>query len=477
MPTLSNHPTLRAIPFAGNAGASYINTIPNASQIGTTDGAASYNDGFPPLTMIQKAAGGVPPDGKDFNGIFLDLSKGVRWHMLGGGYQYDSTFATGSSGYPLGARILNAAGDGYWLNTVDGNTADPTVSGSGWVPDSQYGFTAVTMTSSNVTLTQTQAAKDIIILSGVLTANLNLVFPTWTKRWTVINNCTGAFTVTCKTASGTGVATLSQGYQTAYSIYGDGTNIVQAKAVATTGITGAVRNLKCSVTTASASATFTADEVIVSTALGGINYQLSSLSQTINLATTGAGGMDTGTAPASGFVAIYAIYNPTTGATALLASNATSSAAPEVYSNANMPSGYTASALVSVWPTNASSQFAVAYQIDRDITIINTSALSTTSASTSLASLSIASCVPLNAKKVKLSMTVQQNTSGSGVGLNVGAGTTSVGLFGLSAASTSGTSSQSSFYKLSLVTPQVIYWQSQNTNSGVYSISVIGYSF
>jgi len=223
MPTLSNHPTLRAIPFAGNAGASYINTIPDASQIGTTDGAASYNDGFPPLTMIQKAAGGVPPDGKDFNGIFLDLSKGVRWHMLGGGYQYDSTFATGSSGYPLGARILNAAGDGYWLNTVDGNTADPTVSGSGWVPDSQYGFTAVTMTSSNVTLTQTQSAKDIIILSGVLTANLNLIFPTWTKHWLVVNNCTGSFTVTCKTSAGTGISIYSGGQSSI--VYGDGTNI------------------------------------------------------------------------------------------------------------------------------------------------------------------------------------------------------------------------------------------------------------
>jgi len=222
MPTLSNHPTLRAIPFAGNAGASYINTIPDASQIGTTDGAASYNDGFPPLTMIQKAAGGVPPDGKDFNGIFLDLSKGVRWHMLGGAYQYDSTFATDSSGYPLGARVLNAAGDGYWLNQVDGNTADPST-GSGWVPDSQYGYTAVTMTSSNVTLTQTQAAKEIIILSGVLTANLNLIFPTWTKRWLVINNCTGAFTVTCKTSTGTGVSIYS-GSQSAI-IYGDGTNI------------------------------------------------------------------------------------------------------------------------------------------------------------------------------------------------------------------------------------------------------------
>jgi hypothetical protein len=79
--------------------------------------------------------------------------------------------------------------------------------------------------------------------------------------------------------------------------------------------------------------------------------------KTVNLATTGAGGMDSGAAPNNGFVAIYAIYNPTTGASALLARNATAAAQPTVYGGANMPAGYTASALISVWPTNASGQF------------------------------------------------------------------------------------------------------------------------
>ena len=64
--------------------------------------------------------------------------------------------------------------------------------------------------------------------------------------------------------------------------------------------------------------------------------------------------MDTGAVPASRFFGLYAIYNPVTGASALLAVNATSVLLPNVYGGASMPAGYTASALVSVWPTTAS---------------------------------------------------------------------------------------------------------------------------
>ncbi|WP_252383636.1 phage tail protein, partial [Escherichia coli] len=71
-----------------------------------------------------------------------------------------------------------------------------------------------------------------------------------------------------------------------------------------TGVVGQAVNQKMSVAIASASATFTADQVIVGESLSGKQYRVSSVSETINLTTTGAGGMDTGAAPASGWVAI-----------------------------------------------------------------------------------------------------------------------------------------------------------------------------
>ncbi|NKD23363.1 hypothetical protein HEQ76_24820, partial [Enterobacter asburiae] len=131
----------------------------------------------------------------------------------------------------------------------------------------------------------------------------------------------------------------------------------------------------------------------------------------INLGTVGAGGMDTGTAPASGYLAIYALFNPTTGARCLIGVNATAAKVPEIYGGAYMPAGYTASALISVVATNASSLILPFSQIARTITIGSLSVFNTTTASASLVTVNIASAVPKNAKSVKL--TGNTSTSGS----------------------------------------------------------------
>lgn len=165
-----------------------------------------------------------------------------------------------------------------------------------------------------------------------------------------------------------------------------------------TGVIGTSRNAKMSVTAASATATFTADELIVQTALGGRQYKLSNFSKTINIATTGAGGMDAGSAPASGFLALYAIYNPATQASALLAVNATSSIAPEVYGGGNMPSGYTASALVSIWKTSAASLLDIGLQRDRHVDFLRQNGLTTSTQQSSYTAAAFASLIPRNAK-------------------------------------------------------------------------------
>lgn len=181
-------------------------------------------------------------------------------------------------------------------------------------------------------------------------------------------------------------------------------------------VVGNMRNGRMLVTAAGVSGTFTADELIVETALGGITYKLSSYSQAINLSTTGAGGMDTGSAPISGFVALYAIFNPTTGAASILATNA-ATLQGNVYGGANMPSGYTASALVAVWPTNASRQFIAGFQNDRKFSMALVTVLTTTATTTGLP-LSISSAVPQNAKTVSVGVNI---SASGGTSVSVGA--------------------------------------------------------
>ena len=226
-------PTLVPLAFAANGTK---NTIPEASQIGITNGAASLNDGFPPLTMTPIAAGGTPPSGADMNGILNLLSQSIRWQHAGGHYAWNSAFAadTNVGGYPAGAMLLRADLTGFWLNASDNNATNPDAtdgSAANWVPGYNYGVTAIAgLTNANVTLTPAQAAKNKITLAGTLTSNIQIIFPAWTKEWTVVNNTTGNFAVTAKTAAGTGV-TLSSGQS---KITGDGTNITQpAESVAT----------------------------------------------------------------------------------------------------------------------------------------------------------------------------------------------------------------------------------------------------
>lgn len=204
------------------------NTIPVASQIGITNGAASFTDGFPPLTFTPIAAGGVPPSGADMNGILNIVSAHIMALNAGDLYYYDSTLATAIGGYDKGALLLRSDNTGYWFNTVAANSTNPDTGGAGWVPAYNYGLAAITgLTNANVTLTQDQYSKSVVTLAGTLTGNVNIIFPAFVQNWTVANNTTGAFTVTAKTASGTGVA-LVQGANT--GIWGDGTNIYSINA-------------------------------------------------------------------------------------------------------------------------------------------------------------------------------------------------------------------------------------------------------
>jgi hypothetical protein len=158
---------------------------------------------------------------------------------------------------------------------------------------------------------------------------------------------------------------------------------------------GPTLRLNASLTSAGTSVAFTADEIGVANGLGASGTTLASYSQTLNVSTTGAGGMDIGSAPASGFVSIYAIYNPTTQTQSILGTTASSGT---VYNGAHMPAGYTMSSLISVWKTNGSSQLVAAYQIDRQYFYAVNVQVLTTSSATTPTSISMTAAIPLAAR-------------------------------------------------------------------------------
>lgn len=106
------------------------NTIPQAAN--NVTGNAGYDQGFPAINMTAKEAGGIPPFGQDFNGIFNDLTKAIQFIQAGGIPTYNSAFATAVGGYAKGAVIIGADGETLYQNLTAGNTTNPNTGGANW---------------------------------------------------------------------------------------------------------------------------------------------------------------------------------------------------------------------------------------------------------------------------------------------------------------------------------------------------------
>lgn len=143
-----------AVPFAVSAGTDYIRTVPVPSQIGIDDGAASFTDGFPPLTFIPEAGGGFPPDGRDFNGLLSLFSNWLRWYNAGGPIGFDSAFRTAVGGYPSGAMINSTTAGKFWISSVDNNTNNPDITSTGWATLSSYVLASPAITGTGTAATQ-----------------------------------------------------------------------------------------------------------------------------------------------------------------------------------------------------------------------------------------------------------------------------------------------------------------------------------
>jgi hypothetical protein len=216
-------PELIPQPFANDAGPSFINTIPDTSA---DPQEADYQSGFKPLTFQPVGSGGKPPLGQDFNGILYAITTHL-YALQGGQLQtYRADVAAALTGYKLGALLAMTDGAGYWINLSEGNTTDPDAGGANWAPVFAYGPTAKAVTGGVLALTAPEAAREYLIFTGTLSGNQQIELPARFGHWLVINGCTmGGFTLTVKTAAGTGVSIPAGGAASPTAIYCDSVNV------------------------------------------------------------------------------------------------------------------------------------------------------------------------------------------------------------------------------------------------------------
>src|SRR5580658_8309931 len=146
MPLPAALPPIVPQPFAENAPPGNINAIPNTTGV---SGLASYDQGFPTVTMQPVVAGGIPPEGQDFNGILFAITAHLYYLQSGQRWQFNATVAAAIGGYPVGAIVAMADGTGEWVNYVANNSTNPDTtppggSASGWAILSSTGPAAVT---------------------------------------------------------------------------------------------------------------------------------------------------------------------------------------------------------------------------------------------------------------------------------------------------------------------------------------------
>jgi hypothetical protein len=132
------------MPFAAEAGVGYIEQIPNVPS--GTPGKASLQTGFPPENWLPIGAGGTPPWGADFNGLFNQITLWNQWQAAGGPSPYDATFQAAVGGYPQGALVLSTVTLGLvWQSVVDDNQTNPDAGGAGWIAFSPLGVAGPTL--------------------------------------------------------------------------------------------------------------------------------------------------------------------------------------------------------------------------------------------------------------------------------------------------------------------------------------------
>jgi hypothetical protein len=90
-----------------------------------------------------------------------------------------------------------------------------------------FDYVSISLTGqpSPYTLTGTNLNRIAYQFSGILTANMQIIVPNTIQQYWIRNTTTGAYSLTVKTAAGTGISVVQNG---AAILYCDGTNVVEA---------------------------------------------------------------------------------------------------------------------------------------------------------------------------------------------------------------------------------------------------------
>lgn len=226
-------------------------TFQYGASVSVSNAAALAGAGLKAITTTLNEKMDINSRSADYIILENDRAKVVQWTSGAGAFTLPDPTVVGSDWF---TAILNS-GSGDLVVTpaaglIDGTTSKTFAStNSAWVVtdgtnyytlgfgsgggSSGTSFAYITINvagSGNYTLAGAELNKVSYKFTGVLTGNRNIIVPTAVQEYWVNNATTGAFSLTVKTAAGTGI-TVTQG--SSAILYCDGTNVVIAQSTGT----------------------------------------------------------------------------------------------------------------------------------------------------------------------------------------------------------------------------------------------------
>lgn len=162
-------------------------------------------------TIVAGSTTGLTSLGFNAGDTLELVSNGVNtWYAVGG-----------SLSLPY-AGVMSSAN---WT-TAAATDSSTRLATTAFVNTATNGYQSISVAgSSNVTLTAAQAAAHVMNFTGAITASITVAVPAASKSFTVINNTTGAYTLTVIATGGTGIAVTQT---KSVELYCDGTNVLSS---------------------------------------------------------------------------------------------------------------------------------------------------------------------------------------------------------------------------------------------------------
>lgn len=215
------------------------------STTSTANAAALAGYGLKAITTTLNQAISILTLNSNYTAGVSDRAHMINWIGSTGTISFSSAASLGSDWF---LYLRNSGTSAITINpystqTIDGSTTltmNPGESamiitdgsnfftvGLGKSAIFTFDYTSINVSGSgNYTLSGFELNRIAYNLTGVLTGNRDIIVPATLQQYWVTNNTTGAYTLTVKTASGTGPSVPQNG---AAILYCDGTNVVNAQ--------------------------------------------------------------------------------------------------------------------------------------------------------------------------------------------------------------------------------------------------------